>query len=417
MPGDRSESTSPLDPFRGSYAVPGFDLEVRWLDSREVSDETRDELVALLGTCFNGNPSWAGLGVRGSDHVDWKFREYPLGSTAILTVEPDGGVIGFNGRNRRPWLVGGTPHIGSHGNDLCRLPEWQGRGLGRVLDPYRGRTWHPADDFQIGEGTHPADRHLSMERGLKPFANETHDYVRLLRPLDVVRRLGRRRRRRNASSSNARAAGPVSNTAAVIRSREGSRRDRLVRGGVQVARLLASQARRRPAPRSVPWSITTVARFEDEQAEMISRSLGQFDFVGDRPIEYLNWRFCDERGGAFTVRVAREGGEELGYAVTRAQRGSAFLADILALPGRADVAESLIRDAIELAGDAGAGAIRARLPKRHVYGGALARAGFVDVGHVAGELVEARDRNDPAFAVLEREDARIHYVFADSDWV
>jgi hypothetical protein len=209
----------------------------------------------------------------------------------------------------------------------------------------------------------------------------------------------------------------VSKTAAVLRAEERGRFDRVR----DLARRTLLQGRtlieRRSAPRQVSWTISTLAQFEESHTSFVEQAMGQFEFVAERPIAYLNWRYCDERAGPFVVRVAEEGGAMLGYAVTRVFRGSAQIADILTLPGRADVAESLIRDAVALAESDGAGQVTLRLPHRHPYRDALRRCGFFDVGHVAGELVAPRRMPGEELAFLDREDARIHLVFADSDFI
>jgi len=203
----------------------------------------------------------------------------------------------------------------------------------------------------------------------------------------------------------------------VIRSRERRLLDRVRELARWSARYAVSLVSRRPAPRGGDWTISTLARFEERHEEFVSDALSQFEFVAERSIAYLNWRYCDPRGGPFTVRAADWDGELLGFAVTRVLDGRAYLADILARPGRVDVAETLIRDAIRLAEVGGASFVRTRLPRRNVYSRALARAGFFDIGHFSGELV--RERRVPAsdLALLDDERTTVHWVMADSDYV
>ena len=413
MPQDEADAISPVAPFAGSYAVPGFELTQRWIDAREIAPELRAEVMNVIRTAFNDQVSWFALGVAPDDHFDWKFRDHPTGATARLTVDREAHVVGFIGGVRRIWLLHGRPYVGGSGYDLCLLPEWQGRGVQRALHPYVEREGHPSEDLGVNYVTHPADRHLAVDGGDTAPANELRDFIRHLRPLRRAReRVGRVRRRKARSSSPA-----LSNTAAVIRAREVTRfdrvRDLLRRTTSYVESLLA----RRPAPRGVPWTISTLTRFEERQDAFIAAALSQFDFVAERSIAYLNWRYCDERAGPFTVRSAEHDGEQLGYAVTRVYDGTAQIADLLVLPGRVAVAETLIRDAVELAKQGSAHVISTRLPRHHPYRSALARAGFFDVGSTAGELVAPRGMPPADLAFLDRADARVHHVLADSDFV
>jgi hypothetical protein len=405
---------SPLAPFEGRYAIPGFRLERRWSDARQLSADDRDALIDLIRTAFNGEPSWFALPVGPEDHFDWKYRESPLGTTATCIIDDDARIIGFIGRVRRTWLVQGQPLVARHGFDQCQLPEWQGKGIQRAIEPYRDHELHPSETFVLGEYSHPADRHLAGERGARAPANQAHDFIYLFRPLQ--RMLGRVGRSWRSSDEQMAATQQVSNTAAVIRGRQRRRRHQLngrLRRSISFARSLLD---RRRAVRNVGWSIASIDRFEPQHDAFLKEALDQFDFIGERSVEYLNWRFCDERAGPFTVRVARDDQEFLGYAVLGLKGKHPFIGDILVREGRSDVAESLVRDAVALARAGQAESLRVRLPRRHAYRAALARAGIFDVGPVAGEMFDLWGRAVPAFAVLEDEDARVHYTFSDSDY-
>jgi hypothetical protein len=107
----------------------------------------------------------------------------------------------------------------------------------------------------------------------------------------------------------------------------------------------------------------------------------------------------------------------LGFAVTRVLGGEAHLVDVLVLPGEGNVAEALIRDSMGLATRQGALWLRCRLPQRHPYVHALERAGFVDLGALAGELIDPRDTDPAVFEFLDQEDVRVHLTYGDSDHV
>lgn len=412
MPQDTPDAVSPLAPFEGSYEVPGLDLTQRWFDGRDITPDLRTQVLEVLRIAFNDRASWFALPVTPEDHFDWKFRDCPTGVTVALTLEPDGRVIGFLGSVRRIWLLKGRPYVSIAGYDLSRLPEWQGRGVSRALEPFREVDWHPSEDFSFAYINHPANRRLLLERGDRMPANETHDYIRLLHPLQKARALFGR----NHPSEPGLTSHSLSNTAPVIQQRERRRADRLRNVISQLPGLISSLLARRPAPRNTPWTISTIPSFQQHHEPFISAALSEFDFVAERSISYLNWRYCDERAGPFTVRIAQQDGNYLGYAVTRVLNGAAYLADILVLAGKLPVAEALIHDSIDLANGAGASSILTRLPRRHPYRRALVRAGFFDRGHIAGELFNHQRMDPTALAFLDREDTRIHHVLADSDF-
>jgi len=429
MPQDTPDAVSPLAPSEGSFDVPEAGVRRRWLDARDVSPALRDELLAVIDVSYNHEVSWYRLPVAPVDHFEWKFRDRPSGTTIGMTEEPNGRVIGFVASARRVWFLRGRPYVVRAGLDLCRLPEWQGRGLDRAFRPYQGRDWHPSEDFSFEYFTHPADRFRAIRRGEQAPANETHDYTRQLRlqPLRRARDLASHARallprlpveppEDSATTEGDAGASALSRTSRVLREQERTRADQLRETATNAGRFARSLLARRPTPRPGDWTIATIDRFEAHLEPFLTEAISQFDFVGERSPAYLNWRFCDRRAGPFTVRLARNSvGEPLGYATTRILDGGAALTDILALPGREEVAESLIRDAIRLARGQGATAITTRLPQRHPYLPALARTGFYDAGHLAGELISPRHTLPEELSFLDSPDTRVHHVLADSD--
>jgi len=413
MPQDVPDAVDVLAPFEGGYDIPGFPLRRRWFDARDLTEAQRDEILELLRISFNDQVSWFALPVRPADHFEWKFRDRPTGVTLHTTIDAEDRIVGFTGGMRRIWWTEGRPLISRGGYDLCLSPDWQGQGVQRAFNHLGSLEWHPSEDIGVGYVTHPADRHMAIEGGNTAPANETHDYVRHLHPIgQLIGRLSRSSGRAVDTAGSAR----MSNTAAVIRERERGRFDRARDLGMRTWLQTRALFARRRAPRG-PWTTLTLGQFEPRHEEFVTEALSQFDFVADRSIAYLNWRYCDERAGPFTVRVAEHDGRMLAFAVTRVLGAGAQIVDLLALPGREEVAEALVRDSVRLAESGGAEHVTARLPQCHPYVASLRRAGFFDVGHVGGELVAPRRAPAESLAFLERMDARIHLVFADSDFV
>ena len=107
----------------------------------------------------------------------------------------------------------------------------------------------------------------------------------------------------------------------------------------------------------------------------------------------------------------------LGYAVLRTAGDKAYLADLLALPGRIDVLEALVADAVALAHRAGASGVECWLSGGHPYRAALRRQGFfdsrldvaVEFHPIAATAEDLRCLRDPG--------ARVHFQMGDTDMV
>jgi len=412
--------------YGGSLAVAELGLTRRWMEAEDLPRERVPEIVELIRVAYNGGPSWFGLGVPVEDHFTWKIFDPPGGGYVLLTLDDDDRIVGFTGAIRRIWLMHGEPHITRDGVDVCLHPDWQGRGVAKALEPYRGRDWHPAVEFNFGYETHPTLRRRAFERGIRGIANESHDFLLTLHPIrEVSSRLTARVRARLGSRGGDEASEdgtPVSHTKIAIvseRVRSGSKigRARHLVGqfGGPLWHYGRSMARRRPAADVPTVRIESIEQFDEGHSGFLAAASSQFDFIEERSLAFVNWRFCDKRAGPFFVRAAFEGDDMVGYAATRVLDGRAHLADVLALPGRTDVAEALIRDSVGIASRLGAATLKARLPRRHPYRSALQRAGLVDIGHIAGELIDPRNIDPAALDFLQDERTRVHLTFADSD--
>lgn len=194
-----------------------------------------------------------------------------------------------------------------------------------------------------------------------------------------------------------------------------------------IARLLAWQGRtmrqrltRRPleiAPQS-SFGVRTIERFDERFDAFVDRASEEFDLIQVRDCEFLNWRYADDRAGQFTIRVAEDDGEVLGYLAIRTGRSSTDIADLLVLPGRLDVAHALIRDAVELSRRTGSSAIRSWMISGHPYEPLLGDIGFVRVRTSTKPVFHANPRTDAAeLAFLAEPTTRVHLMLGDSDHI
>ena len=404
-----TSSTPPRDAeqpgYAGSYQLPGFGLTRQLMDGADLPDELVPEILELLRICFNGGPHWFAFNVDPAAHLRWRLKDFPHGTEVKLTVEDGGRLVGFVGGFHRRWLLEGDVYVARDGVDLCRLPEWQGRGVMRALRPFSERERHPRTQFGFGWVTHPADRHLSLERGNRGPANEAHDFVRMIGPPWA-----------RAANPALRRQGP-SHTAEQIRREEESGATRLRQLLEQAWAYLRSLLMRRPFRVAADLEIASIEQFDARFDELCETASRPFQLIQERTAAYLNWRYADERAGPFVVRTVSRDGQLVGYAATRLLAGRAHLADLLCLPGETHAAEALIRDSLALARAAGCRGLWCRLPERHPYRPALRRAGFIDLGARAGELFDPHALPSELFDFLDDPDARVHITYGDSDTV
>ena len=171
------------------------------------------------------------------------------------------------------------------------------------------------------------------------------------------------------------------------------------------------------APGERVWSIETLERFDGRTDRFFDEAARPFDFLVVRHQEYMNWRYCDPGAARFTVRVAEQEGSILGYLILKVSEGEGYIADILALPGRADVVRSLIEDALHRFREAGLEQVNCWMIARHPYNGILRRYGFMNSGRKVIFTYRAESLDDEVLAFVADAGARIHLTQGDSDWV
>lgn len=377
---------------------------IRFETAKTLSAGDVDAAIGVLRDAFNGGPSWFGLGVEPADHYRWKV-ESAAGPAVVEMIEDAARLVGVKLTYRRPYLFEGRVAAVDYGADSAIHPSYQGKGISRLLatDSPRIAPLPPAT-FGIDQQIHPFLVFPNVYR----FGN----------PVDALVKPLSWRRAFTSGQAGEQAEGPSQTQAAVL-------------GGSLAARLRSSWKKltfgarlglsvlRRPASSAVlgDFAIRTIDRFDDRAESFWRRASTQFDLIQVRDQAWLNWRYCDPRGGAFTVRAAERDGELLGYAALRVNEREVVLADLLTLPGREDVAASLIADAIGLARERGAPRIRCWMARRHPYRRALEGAGFVRYDLPAPVVFEIRTTPLEELGLLAEPTARVHFMTADTDHV
>jgi hypothetical protein len=140
-----------------------------------------------------------------------------------------------------------------------------------------------------------------------------------------------------------------------------------------------------------------------------------------RDRRYLNWRYCDPRGGKYIVRQAEKDGKVLGYCVLRINRSNpdnlkGYIVDQMALPNRDDVLNALTYDAVEYFYENGVNDVLVWVFDEHPFNKLYKRYGFVDVDfkpHLSFKYV--LDEMEPRF--IDAKPEKLHFHFGDVDWL
>ncbi len=323
--------------------------------SRFSRDEDDEGILRLVSAAFDPWPV-AELSATPLDHLRWKLRSHKLAMRFVGEIA--GEIVVARMHVAQRLKVGERVLLSLIGVDYATLPQYQGLGLMSKLGNFGWDELLAAFDMScFVESGHPGMQMLAVG---DPAPRE-----RFGDPVDVLTRDG---------------------------------------AGV-------------PGGRGSPsFAIEPAERFDERLDEFWIEASRPFDFMVVRDREFLNWRF-DPRGGIYDIRLATEGGRMLGYLVAARSYGHGFIADLLVLPGRLDVLESLLRDALVRLRETGVESIRCWLPRRHAYRGVLERLGFRPRGRPLALVYETYRVGADELRLLHDPRLTVHYSMSDSDLV
>jgi hypothetical protein len=358
-------------------------LELRMLDSAEITDAVAAEMLGLFARGFERWP-WSEPGVAAIDHLRWKTSG-PATRLASYQGRIDGRLV-YATTVLANWVrVAGARRLRVVLLDACVDPAMQGRGIYSRALAYRQQVLRYRCDFTMFERSQVG----TVERRMAPSGH---------------RALG------NPVTSLARVLRPV----AAVSHRRGAGRLLMLPVSSMLWGLGTTRARRRARAPTKPRSMT---RFDSRFDALFEAAAGSFDLIGERTAEFLAWRYGDPRGGRHLVRELTEGDDLIGYAAVRATGSRAYLADLLALPDRPAAVEALVADAVGVAKASGASVLECWLPRHHPYRAALRRLGFFDRGRDAGISYHAVEMASAELDFLASPQARVHFTLGDTDLV
>jgi GNAT superfamily N-acetyltransferase len=356
-----------------------------------------EAVLCLLQESF---PRWprVDVSVEPIEHLRWKLcldmEEADKDSHRVAEV--GGRIVGVGITSARRAKLGDRIVRCYEGNDVCVHPAYRERGILSKMGPFRQDESRERYAVQLVGGTsHPA---LIGLRRRNPMPSHTigNRFHPSLRPLTW----------RGLSSA--------------LKLRWGRSPGRLASAAWETARWLAGRLRQRNPRERHAWWISSVEAFDDRVDAFWQEASQPFAFVVVRDLQYLNARYGDPRAGNFTINLAEQNGALLGYTVLCVEPGGdrGYVAELLTLPGRRDVADSLLRDALDHFRRLGRATVECWLPEHHPYRQILDELGFLPrpQGRYARGY-RALGASEEELAFLREPEVPIHRTLGDTDIV
>jgi hypothetical protein len=177
---------------------------------------------------------------------------------------------------------------------------------------------------------------------------------------------------------------------------------------------------RPPHPSSYDFHIRKMTHFDERIEEFWGEISHYYHFVIERSQDYLNWRYCDPRGGDYLVKIAQTGAKILGYMVLRINRHQrdypiGYIADLLTLPDRPDVATALVEDALNFFEGHPINMTHCMVIKNHPYEAILRKNGFITKGEKPPLFYRDYIEVDELGRLEADSRSLIHFAYGDLD--
>ena len=146
------------------------------------------------------------------------------------------------------------------------------------------------------------------------------------------------------------------------------------------------------------------------------------DFIYERSVDYLNWRYCDPRGGRYNVFQARVNNKIVGYIVCRVginRKGETrgYIVDLLVDPDHLGAAFSLLESGLECIEEYDVNAIIGWVISEHHMEKVFSFFGFLNSRKSVGIFLGNQDIGEDKTIVLNASSDRLHFQMGDTDWI
>ncbi len=208
---------------------------------------------------------------------------------------------------------------------------------------------------------------------------------------------------------------PLLHMILVKQARSGTQAGLYLYGGLK--RLTKSPSHAASSKPHGDYLIETIREFNGASDTFYERIKDSYNFIVERNKEFMNWRYCDIRGGRFLIKQAKRGDDVLGYIIlevkTKGENSEGYIIDMLAEDD--EVATSLLKDGINSLAVLGVGTFNYRVVKNHPYQKISEKLGFVAPPNVIDMHVYCQFDNaeEAKETLLATEPGSIHFNYGD----
>lgn len=307
------------------------------------------ELINLLINTFNPWPRFD-LSSTPLDYWTWKFRDNPQNRLLITLAKFNDEIVGCYHSLSQCYKIGDRIIPVYQGVDVAVRDDFRGKGIYKKIAQYTyTREDELGESLHLGIETQEATLKVATQNR---FLKIPHQPVILIKILDEDKFF------------------PGGDDINLVK-----------KGGYRVLSALNKITHTNPNLSQINYLVEEITRFDERAIDFLKGTLDGYQFIQDRTIAHLNWRFCDPRGGEYKVTQALENNNVIGYIVTRLNKYNrrGFIVDLLTSPRGNEAVETLITHACESLEERGAVSINVSVFHDHPYETTFNQHGFINV--------------------------------------
>jgi len=357
---------------------------------RKYLEGDENEIIDLLEYVFDGWPP-VDLPCSKLEHWKWKYEERSIkGLIAAVALDEDK-IIGCLHSPSVNIKVRENVFFCEPGGDLAVHPDYRGRGIWRsMVNTWTQDKWTPNIIGYNISSTPVVVKRVKARKSLM-FPSPVRNYIRI-RDIDEFFKV------RDIPNSMVKKMGYL---------------------GLSSLAQIRNLGKRKIYEN---FSINTITEFDDRINDLWKQVKVGYDLIVERKKEYLNWRYCDPRGGLYTVRLVEEENEILGYSVLRINRYNpdypeGIIVDLIVENNDEDVAASLFYDACRFFDNNDVNAARYLAPRDHFISKIIGRFGFLDSQRE--QVVWFGDNGDPKIleTIKNSSKDKVMFQYGDTDGI
>ncbi len=342
------------------------------------------EIVNLLKDSF---PSWNNR-VNPVDYWKWKYLDTPLGTDIIVATDKK--IIAVTHRMVLNLKFDNSIVLAQFGCDTATHLAYRGMGVYRkIVDKIVSKRIERKVKIDYGISRNPTVQKEWEKRGGIPFP---HNVSYMVRIKDVRLHLKMRTMEHAAITAE---------------------------GYSILANMNKLKGVYTPGIRPIDdFKIMDIHNFDSAIDPFLDEVRVHYNFMVAKSKDYLNWRFCDPRGDNFIVKQAFKDGKVLGYVALEIRNdggySEGFVADMLALPNRRDVAYALLREACDFFDVNNVNVVYYMVLSGHSYRAVSNLLGFIDSRRGPYIIIQFFDMEKGLENLRLSNPDQVHFSYCDA---